>query len=462
MPWNNTLDDLKRYGPKPRRVFISHATEDGAIAHRLADDLRRMGLTVWIAPESIRAGEGWVRAIERGLGESDVLVVLLTPAAVQSRWVNKEMEVAIGLERHGQMDIIPLSVRTCTPPLLWSSYQCVPFSHYTTGLERLVATLSSSPAPAAAKPRATPPTQTTAGESTESMPQLPPSRAGGPRKLTRRQVLLLAGGGAAIVGGTVGSVLLSRCAVPVTPTATAAPTGMATPEPTATATFTATGASPASISTASATGAALATPSHITGQKAIITRVPTSTLAATVAPTPGATSYAAPRPLSACSVPVGSAFSAMWNQGRLGCPVSPPTVAWSAWQTFDDGYLLWRGDSNHVLALFRHDSSWREYTDQWDEGMAIRSRGSPPPNRQAPERGFGYLWGRYDELFGGLGWATEAEMGFCAELQVFEKGFILRSHTVMSCSYDKRQMTTPGHFPSFTIIVYNNGAWAYQ
>jgi hypothetical protein len=55
---------------KTKQVFISHATEDEQFAHRLADDLQRLGLRIWIAPESIRPGEGWVRAIERGLAES--------------------------------------------------------------------------------------------------------------------------------------------------------------------------------------------------------------------------------------------------------------------------------------------------------------------------------------------------------------------------------------------------------
>jgi len=228
--------------PKRRHIFISHATEDGAIARRLAADLRRMGLAVWIAPESIRAGEGWVPAIERGLGESDTMVLLLTPAAARSRWVNKEMEVAIGLERQGRMDIFPLCVRACQTPLLWSSYQWIPFGDYATGLERLVETLGLSPIPGAVTTRAAPPTEKTAGEGPDSAPQRPPLPAGAPRKLSRRQVLLLAGGGAAIVGGTVGGVLLSRCTAPVTPTptptatATIAPTETATPEPTDTAT----------------------------------------------------------------------------------------------------------------------------------------------------------------------------------------------------------------------------------
>jgi hypothetical protein len=43
--------------PDPRRVFISHAHQDAAFAHRLAADLRRDGYAIWIAPDSIRPGE---------------------------------------------------------------------------------------------------------------------------------------------------------------------------------------------------------------------------------------------------------------------------------------------------------------------------------------------------------------------------------------------------------------------
>jgi formylglycine-generating enzyme required for sulfatase activity len=119
-------------------VFISHATEeDGQFAHRLADDLKRSGVQVWIAPESIRPGEGWVKAIERGLAESSRMVVVLTPAALESKWVEKETEVGIARERRGLMQIIPLNVEPCKVPPLLSSYQRVPFRDYDAGLSQL-------------------------------------------------------------------------------------------------------------------------------------------------------------------------------------------------------------------------------------------------------------------------------------------------------------------------------------
>jgi hypothetical protein len=127
-----------------KQVFVSHATQDAEFAHRLAGDLQRLGIPVWIAPNSIRPGESWVDAIERGLGESSHMLVVLTPAALKSPWVKKEADVAIALERQGRMEIIPLEVRPCDVPLLLSSYQMVSFQRdYDDGFGQLASILGS-------------------------------------------------------------------------------------------------------------------------------------------------------------------------------------------------------------------------------------------------------------------------------------------------------------------------------
>lgn len=128
--------------PKVKQVFISHATKDAEFAHRLADDLQRRGVQVWIAPDSIQPGESWVSAIERGLQESSHMVVVLTPAALDSQWVKKETEIAITLERKRNIQIIPLDIEQCAVPLLLSSYQMISFSDYNAGFKQLTKTLN--------------------------------------------------------------------------------------------------------------------------------------------------------------------------------------------------------------------------------------------------------------------------------------------------------------------------------
>jgi len=131
----------------PRQIFLSHATADAAFAHRLAGDLRAEGWGVWIAPESIRPGEKWVEAISRGLETSGVFVVVLTPAAVGSRWVRTETDAALALEHRDLLRFLPLDVAACDVPLLWSGYQFTSFRRsYEAGLADLLGLLDGESA----------------------------------------------------------------------------------------------------------------------------------------------------------------------------------------------------------------------------------------------------------------------------------------------------------------------------
>lgn len=136
-------------GRDPGRVFISHAHQDAEFAHRLAADLRRRGWRVWIAPESIRPGEKWVSAINRGLEESGIFVVALTPAAIESPWVTMETNAALALQVQGEVCFIPLNVQPCKLPALWAVYQCVPFDgKHENGMVALLAALEGANAQA--------------------------------------------------------------------------------------------------------------------------------------------------------------------------------------------------------------------------------------------------------------------------------------------------------------------------
>ncbi|MCB8980787.1 MAG: SUMF1/EgtB/PvdO family nonheme iron enzyme [Ardenticatenaceae bacterium] len=116
--------------PKPRnpnQIFISHAHQDTALAHRLALDLKAYGYDTWISPDDIHAGEKWAEAIERGLDESGIFLLLMTPHAVLSRWVKLEASGAIEIEQKGLLRFVPLDVADCATPLLWKQFQFVSF-----------------------------------------------------------------------------------------------------------------------------------------------------------------------------------------------------------------------------------------------------------------------------------------------------------------------------------------------
>ncbi len=187
-----------------RQVFISHAHQDADFAHRLAKDLQKHGWRAWIAPDSIRPGEKWGEAIDRGLGESGMFIAILTPASVQSRWVKNETYVAIELESKGHLRFVPLDVERCDVPGLWSVYQRVSFlGGYADGLKSLLADLEQTGQLPAEKPTASPEPPQLAGSADEKpathKPALAPRLAAIFSHLPRRRWLLIGAGAVALV-----------------------------------------------------------------------------------------------------------------------------------------------------------------------------------------------------------------------------------------------------------------------
>lgn len=88
-------------------IFLSYSRRDLKYMQRVRDDLRAAGLIVWtdegIAPGSI----SWKEAIEQAIRYTGVVVVLLSPSANDSRWVQREIDYA---EVQGK-PILPLLIR---------------------------------------------------------------------------------------------------------------------------------------------------------------------------------------------------------------------------------------------------------------------------------------------------------------------------------------------------------------
>ena len=81
------------------KVFISHAYEDREIAKRLARQLEDAGLEAW-DDSSIMPGDNWAKEISQALTESQAMVVLVSPAALDSEWVRREIEFALGTKEY--------------------------------------------------------------------------------------------------------------------------------------------------------------------------------------------------------------------------------------------------------------------------------------------------------------------------------------------------------------------------
>lgn len=76
-----------------RKVFISYSHKDSRYAHMLADHLKWNGIDIWI-DDRIDYGAVWPRAIQESLDMSPVLIVIMSPDAYKSDWVQNEVSYA--------------------------------------------------------------------------------------------------------------------------------------------------------------------------------------------------------------------------------------------------------------------------------------------------------------------------------------------------------------------------------
>ncbi|MHB8625433.1 MAG: toll/interleukin-1 receptor domain-containing protein [Aggregatilineales bacterium] len=142
------------------KLFISYSRADMAIAMRLADDLAQQGYSLWLDVRSIPHGANWDNEVQRGLDESDVMLVLLSPSSSSSQNVADEWSYFIEKRKK----ILPLMIQPCEVPFRLSRRQRVDFTRsYDQGLSELVRALNEPSAEdGSLVPPALPPLATTA------------------------------------------------------------------------------------------------------------------------------------------------------------------------------------------------------------------------------------------------------------------------------------------------------------
>ncbi|HEX4496900.1 MAG TPA: toll/interleukin-1 receptor domain-containing protein [Thermoanaerobaculia bacterium] len=91
------------------QVFISHSQSDTPWARELAKHLGNYGLRVFLAFDSLPGDNVHIK-IGNALEAADAMVVLISPAAAQSSYVQQEIQYALGAERF-QGRLIPVEVK---------------------------------------------------------------------------------------------------------------------------------------------------------------------------------------------------------------------------------------------------------------------------------------------------------------------------------------------------------------
>ena len=90
--------------PDPRDVFLCHAWDDRqGVAKELHDALESRGVSVWFSEKDAGLGTPLLRAIDKGLANSRIGIVLVTPALLRrlpaEGIADKELSALLARER---------------------------------------------------------------------------------------------------------------------------------------------------------------------------------------------------------------------------------------------------------------------------------------------------------------------------------------------------------------------------
>ena len=103
---------MRRKPRPPKEVFLSHATRDRKAADRIAATLRRHSIPTWYSRTHLGGAQQWQQEIGKALRQCDWFLVLLSPSAVSSMWVKRELSYALSQRRY-ENRIIPMVLRVC-------------------------------------------------------------------------------------------------------------------------------------------------------------------------------------------------------------------------------------------------------------------------------------------------------------------------------------------------------------
>lgn len=123
------------------KVFLSYSNNDRDFADRLFSKVQELDASLFLDSLNLSPGEHILSAMRSRIAAADVLVLLLSPHALESQWVQRELEYAVSKElRQRSITIVLLKVRPCRVPQYLQSSTII---DATRDFDRAVAKLAS-------------------------------------------------------------------------------------------------------------------------------------------------------------------------------------------------------------------------------------------------------------------------------------------------------------------------------
>ncbi|MEO8496204.1 MAG: toll/interleukin-1 receptor domain-containing protein [Planctomycetota bacterium] len=81
------------------KVFLTHAAKDELLAAQLASRLTDGGIDVLTPYEDIVPGDNWAEKVAHALDDSELMLILLTPGAMQSDSLRKDIDYGLSSKK---------------------------------------------------------------------------------------------------------------------------------------------------------------------------------------------------------------------------------------------------------------------------------------------------------------------------------------------------------------------------
>src|SRR5688500_15929720 len=95
------------------KLFLSHSSQDHAFVRDLRAALADHGREAWIVPRELQGGDLLWSELQKAIDEASAFAMVVSPAALQSTWVGKELHYALDVQKQRGKDnfpVIPLSL----------------------------------------------------------------------------------------------------------------------------------------------------------------------------------------------------------------------------------------------------------------------------------------------------------------------------------------------------------------
>jgi TIR domain len=126
------------------KIFFSYSRADAPMVDRIAKDLSRQGVELWMDRQNLVPGQEWLSQIRQAISEADFMVVFLSQFSLKSKSVQYEYEKAFEYQsRAGGTRLIPVLLDKVDLPSSLAKIQYADFTEsYIEGMQQLLRALA--------------------------------------------------------------------------------------------------------------------------------------------------------------------------------------------------------------------------------------------------------------------------------------------------------------------------------